>query len=158
LTIFCADDINATAKIQHVTKNLIVGNLYEIQCIVHTSEIVNSSIVNITWIGPNNGTIVTSRRINITDTTDGNNHTSILQFAYLSEKDKGLHICHVTILNSTVFDSITIEELLSELTKQFDTSYAYPRMTNECRLYFELVKCNKFLKNTPNNIMGLGRD
>ena len=125
---FCADDINATAKIQQVTENPIVGNLYEIQCIVHTREVVNSSIVNITWIGPNNGTIMTSRRINITDTTDGNNHTSILQFAYLSEKDKGLHICHVTILNSTVSDFFTIEDLLSKFTEQFDTSYAYPRL------------------------------
>ena len=96
-----------------------MGNLYEIQCIVHTNVVVNSSIVNITWIGPNNETIVTSRRTNITETSDGNNHTSILQLAYLSEKDEGLHICQVTILNSTVFEFFKIEDLLSEFTELF---------------------------------------
>ena len=79
-----------------------MGDLHEIQCKVYTDKVVSASIVNITWIGgPNNDTIVTNNRINISAITSaGNNHTSTLQFLYLTEEDQGLYTCHIAILNN----------------------------------------------------------
>ena len=78
-----------------------MGDLHEIQCKVYTDKVVNASIINITWIGPNNDIIVTNNRINITATTSAdNNHTSTLQFLYLTEEDEGLYTCHIAILNN----------------------------------------------------------
>ena len=78
-----------------------MGDPHEIQCKVYTDKVINANIISITWIGPNNDTIVTNNRTNITATTSaGNNHTSTLQYLYLTEEDQGLYTCHITILNN----------------------------------------------------------
>ena len=88
-------------------ENLTAGDPYKIQCKVYTDQIVNSDIVDITWIGPDNDTIVADGRLSVTTNSTEHNHTSTLQFSYLSEDDEGLFICHVTILSN--FDSGSIE-------------------------------------------------
>ena len=97
-------------------KNLTAGNPYEIHCEVSTNPIVHSDIVNITWIGPSNESIVTDNRVNVTTTIfDGNNHTSILKFMPLTDKDKGLYICKITILNNTDSQAFIIGDVSSKL-------------------------------------------
>ena len=110
------DNIGTTVDVYGNMENLTVGDPYDIQCEVYTDKIVYSDIVNITWIGPNNDTIVTDSRTNITATNStGHNHTSTLRFSYLSEDDEGLFTCHVTILSINNSESFEIEEILSKL-------------------------------------------
>ena len=111
------DDIGTTVDVYGTMENLTMGDPYEIQCEVYTDQLVHSDIVNITWIGPNNDTIVPDKRISITTTNStGHNHTSTLQFSYLSEDDEGmLFTCHVTILSNTDSKSFEIEEISSKL-------------------------------------------
>ena len=92
-----------------------MGEPYEIQCKVQTDPQVHSDIVNITWVAPNGDTVVTNDRINVIPiTSNGNNHTSQLQFLYLSDEDEGLYVCSVTILNITDSMSFDLEEILSK--------------------------------------------
>ena len=78
-----------------------MGDSHEIQCKVYTDKVINANIINITWIGPNNDTIVTNNRTTvITATTSADNHTSTLRFRYLTENDEGLYTCHIAILNN----------------------------------------------------------
>ena len=109
-------DVNGiTVGVNGTTGNLIVGEKYEIRCEVYTDIIVHSDIVNITWIGPNNDTIVNDSRTDITTTNSvGRNHTSTLQFLCLSENDTGSFTCSVTILNNTYTQSLQIGEILSK--------------------------------------------
>ena len=92
-----------------------MGDPYEIQCKVYTDQIVNSDIVDITWIGPDNDTIVADGRLSVITNSTGHNHTSTLQFSYLSEDDEGLFICHVTILSNFDSGSIEIKGMSSKL-------------------------------------------
>ena len=108
------DDIGITVDVHGTMENLTVGNPYEIQCEVYTDQIVNSDIVDIAWIGPDNDTIVADGRLSVTANSTGHNHTSTLQFSYLSEDDEGLFTCNVTILSNTDSGSFKVEELLSK--------------------------------------------
>ena len=95
-----------------------MGYFYEIQCIV--KERIN--FVSINWIGPDGAAIVNDSRINITNTIVGNNHTSILQFAYLKETDNGSYNCNVAIQNNTFFsESFMLKDLESKST--FNNSF-----------------------------------
>ena len=96
-------------------ENFIAGDPYDIQCEVYTNQRVHSDIVNITWIGPNNETIENKTNIitNISNSI-GYNHTSTLQFLYLSEDDKGSLTCSVTILDNSYTQSFQIGEILSK--------------------------------------------
>ena len=70
--------------------NFEVGKLYSINCTLYTGQPVNSSDVSISWSGPN-GVVVAneSSRITVIPTTsNGYNHTSTLQFSYISEDDE----------------------------------------------------------------------
>ena len=108
------DDFNTTIDIQDVTENRTVGDPHEVQCEVYNNEVLNTSI---TWIGPNNDTIVTNNRIIVNATISAdNNHTSTLRFLYLSEEDQGSYNCHVTILNNYT-DSKSFE--LDDFTSEF---------------------------------------
>ena len=107
------DDIGITVDVHGAMENLTVGNPYEIQCKVYTDQIVNSDIVDITWIGPDNDTIVADGRLSVTTNSTGHNHISTLQFSYLSEDDEGLFICHVTILSNTDSESFEIKGMSS---------------------------------------------
>ena len=96
---------------------MIVGNPYEIWCKVQTDPEVHSDIVNISWIAPNGDAIVTNDRISVIPiTSDGNNHTSQLQFLYLSDEDEGLYVCNVAILSTTDSMSFELEKILSKFS------------------------------------------
>ena len=110
------DDIGITVDVHGAMENLTVGDPYEIQCKVYTDQIVNSDIVDITWIGPDNDTIVADGRLSVTNISAGRNHTSTLLFSYLSEDDEGiLFTCNVTILSNIDSGSFIVEELSSKL-------------------------------------------
>ena len=117
-SLFLCEAITIEPEIQNITKDPIVGHPYEIQCIV---EEVSINFGNIKWIGPRGEAFVSNSRINITYTTVGNNHSSILQFAYLKETDIGWYNCCVEIpynitYNITYNDSIMLEDFMSKLT------------------------------------------
>ena len=115
-TCLFADDINATVDIYGDVENLTVGYPHEIYCEVDTDEVVNSDLVNITWIGPDNNTVVNDSRIIVTTTNSfENNHTSTLQFLNLIEDDKGLYTCLVAISGNTV--NVSDSEELSVSSK-----------------------------------------
>ena len=91
-----------------------MGYFYEIQCIVE--ERIN--FVSINWIGPDGAAILNDSRISIANTIAGNNHTSILQFAYLKETDNGSYNCNVAIQNITFS---TESFMLNDLNKSKST-------------------------------------
>ena len=66
-----------------------MGRHHEINCTLYTGEAVNSSEVDISWIGPDGVIANESSRITVVPTTsDGYIHTSTLQFSYISEEDE----------------------------------------------------------------------
>ena len=103
------DDIGITVDVHGAMENLTVGNPYEIQCKVYTDQIVNSDIVDITWIGPDNDPILPDSRLSIITNSIGHNHTSTLLFLHLSEDNEGLFTCNVTILNNIDSESFKVE-------------------------------------------------
>ena len=113
--IIFTDPVEFIVDMYDTMENLIVGDPYEIKCEISTNLKINSGLINFTWIGPNNETIVTNNRTNVTTTTSiGKNHTSILQFLYLSENDHGLYTCLVTLLNVTDSAHLELEEASSK--------------------------------------------
>ena len=104
-------------------ENLTVGDAYEIHCNVNTNKAINSTILNITWIGPNNESVMTDSRIDVTTISNGTNHISILLFSHLSEEDEGLYNCSVTVLlNKTAnSDSFELKGSLSEFCMYMHT-------------------------------------
>ena len=124
------DDIGITVDVHGAMENLTVGDPYEIQCKVYTDQIVNSDIVDITWIGPDNDTIVADGRLSVTNFSSGHNHTSTLLFSYLSEDDEGiLFTCNVTILSNTDSGSFIVEELSSKLHSTVITLWSLTSLT-----------------------------
>ena len=68
-----------------------VGRPYKASCTAYTSKAVNSDYVNISWIGPDGVIANDSSRITViptTSTSERYNHTSTLQFSYISEEDE----------------------------------------------------------------------
>ena len=120
------DYINTTVNLHGAVENLTVGDPYVIQCEVHTDQIVNSDIVNITWIGPYSNTIVNNSRMSVTTYNSvGRNHTSTLYFSPLNEGDKGSYTCHVEIYGNKNSASLKLS-VLSKCTfiaGQLPTSY-----------------------------------
>ena len=89
-----------------------MGYFYDIQCIVEE----HISFVSFNWIGPDGAAIVNNSRINITNIVVGNNHTSILQFAYLKETDNGSYNCNVAIQNNIFStESFMLKDFKSKL-------------------------------------------
>ena len=92
-----------------------MGDSYELQCKVYTDREVHYRIVIISWVGPDNKTIMTDDRIRVINTTNiGTNHTSTLKFSHLSEEDEGVFTCHVTILNYVNSTSIHLDGIISK--------------------------------------------
>ena len=93
-----------------------MGKPYEINCTIYTGKAVNSDSVNISWIGPNGDIANESDRITVIPTTsNGYNHTSTMQFLYISEQDENVsYNCtaslsgeHKSLSKSFVISSIT---------------------------------------------------
>ena len=95
-----------------------MGRPHNILCALYTGEVVNSSDVNITWIGPN-GVITndnTSRITVLPTISDGHNHTSTLQFSYLSDSDENTtYSCDAYLPGDHKYTSFTIRDLTSKL-------------------------------------------
>ena len=93
----------------------MVGSPQDIQCIVSTVSGVESSLVMISWMGPN-GSYTSNNRITIE--MDGmanhNTYNSTLQLAYLMEGDEGIYTCSVTILDTVNLQTTKIEPLTSK--------------------------------------------
>ena len=100
-----------------------MGDPHVIQCEVHTDQRV---LLNITWTGPNNNTIVNDSRMSVTTSNSlGHYHTSTLNFSPLSEGDKGSYTCHVEIHGNKNSASLKLS-VLSKCTfiaKQLATRY-----------------------------------
>lgn len=97
-----------------------MGKPYEINCTIYTGKAVNSDSVNISWIGPNGDIANESDRITVIPTTsNGYNHTSTMQFLYISEQDENAsYNCTASLSggDTTMYHkSFTISELTSEL-------------------------------------------
>ena len=113
----------STVQLQY-DNNYEVGKSHEVTCTLYayTSEPVNSSDVSISWSGPN-GVVVAneSSRITVIPTTsNGYNHTSTLQFSYISEDDEDTSYNCTTSLsegNKTLsyYKSFTISNVTGEL-------------------------------------------
>ena len=112
----------STVQLQY-DNNYEVGKSHEVTCTLYTytGQPVNSSDVSISWSGPN-GVVVAneSSRITVIPTTsNGYNHTSTLQFSYISEDDEDTsYNCTASLYggDTTMYHkSFTISELTSEL-------------------------------------------
>ena len=120
----------STVQLQY-DNNYEVGEPHEVNCTLYayTSEPVNSSDVSIIWSGPN-GVVVAneSSKITVIPTTSNRyNHTSTLQFSYISEDDEDTSYNCTTSLsegNKTLsyYKSFTISNLTGEFKRSF---YSY---------------------------------
>ena len=87
-----------------------------INCTVSTVSGVGSSLVMISWMGPEGGSNISDSRVTISPTASSgsNNYTSSLQFTYLMEGDEGTYTCDVMILESSGTNSVEIDTLSSK--------------------------------------------
>ena len=104
----------------------MVGSQQDIQCIVSTVSGVELSSVMISWMGPGGESITNDSRVTISPTTsNGNNYTSSLQFAYLMEGDEGMYTCNVMILGVNTSDSFELNSLISKICYFLYNVYIY---------------------------------
>ena len=93
----------------------MVGSPQAIQCIVSTVSGVESSLVMISWKGPNGPYTSNSRiSVEIDGLANHNIYYSTLQFVYLMEGDEGIYTCSVTILDTVNLKAAKIESLTSK--------------------------------------------
>ena len=93
----------------------MVGSPQDIQCVVSTVSGVELSSVIISWMGPGGESITNDSRVTISPTTSsGNNYSSSLQFTYLMEGDEGMYTCNVMILDISISDVISMNNLGSK--------------------------------------------
>ena len=94
-----------------------MGSPQVINCTVSTVSGVESSLVMISWTGPQGIINATRGRVFFELVNSSNRYTSSLQFTYLREgefADEGMYTCNVTILNTHNSSSITIRPLNSK--------------------------------------------
>ena len=93
-----------------------IGSNLTIDCTVSTVNGVESSDVEISWIGPGGGSIISDSRVTINPTTSsGNTYTSTLQITYLMEKNVGNYTCNVMILETIGSQSVELGPLTRKL-------------------------------------------
>ena len=93
----------------------MVGSPQDIQCVVSTVSGVELSSVIISWMGTGGESITNDSRVTISPTTSsGNNYTSSLQFTYLMEGDEGMYTCNVMILDISISDVVSMNNLGSK--------------------------------------------
>ena len=94
----------------------MVGSPQDITCTVSTVIGVESSLVKISWMGPQGNINDTMGRVSIGSVTDdGNNmYTRSLQFTYLMEGNEGTYTCNVMILDASESSSMEIQSLTSK--------------------------------------------
>ena len=90
----------------------MVGDPLLVQCIVDTVDGVESSLVNINWMGPGGDLIVNTSRETVSQITSSNNtYNSSLHFTSLYEDDTGVYMCFVMILETNELSSFEIQAL-----------------------------------------------
>jgi len=121
--------ISPSAHIQ----GAMIGSPQDIHCIVNTVDGIQSSLVMISWMGPEGSTIAYNDRVHFE--MDGieskmnmqsgnlsqlewvighNTYNSTLHFIYLMERDEGIYTCSVTILDTVKLQRTEIESLTSK--------------------------------------------
>ena len=91
-----------------------MGSPQVINCTVSTVSGVESSLVMVSWMGPE-GVITNDSRVTISPTSSsGNTYTSSLQFTYLMEGDEGTYTCNVMILETSGSQSVELLSLISK--------------------------------------------
>ena len=90
-----------------------MGSPRSIDCTVSIVSGVESSLVMISWMGPEGSITATNGRVSIGSVTDdGNNmYTRSLQFTYLMEGDNGTYTCNVMILDASGSQSVELQSL-----------------------------------------------
>ena len=89
----------------------MVGSPQDISCTAITPTLLD---VVFNWTGPN-GSIVDDSRVTISQTVvNGDNYTSVLQFAYLMEGDEGNYTCVVSLLSVNNSGSVEISPLTGQ--------------------------------------------
>ena len=112
-------------RIEPRSDELTVGDEGIIDCTVSTVSGVESSSVNISWIGPR-GVITNDSRVIISPiTSSDNNYTSSLRFTYLMEGDNGTYTCSVTILDTSGSQSVDLSSLNVVGESTFYTVFVY---------------------------------
>ena len=75
---------------------------FTLDCVVTMLNIVDSSSVMFSWVGPEGNIITNDSRVIINPTTsNGNTYTSSIRFTYLMEGDEGTYMCNVMILETS---------------------------------------------------------
>ena len=111
--------INTPSLPSDPTQGAMVGSPQDIQCMVSTVSGVELSSVMISWMGPGGESITNDSRVTISPTTfSGNNYTSSLQFTYLMEGDEGMYTCNVMILETSISNIVTINNLAGKCIMQ----------------------------------------
>ena len=109
--------ISVTISPSGSIQEAMVGSPQYINCTVSTASGVESNSVMIRWMGPGGFIDTTTGRVSFGSVTnDGNSmHTSSLQFTYLMEGDEGTYTCNVTVMESSVLQSVDLQSLTSKL-------------------------------------------
>ena len=98
---------------QIINRELVVGSPLLITCTVSTVSGVESSSVMISWMGPGGAFITNDSRVTISPTnSSGNTYVSNLHFSYLMEGDDGTYTCNVSILESSLSNSLQLPSFL----------------------------------------------
>lgn len=90
----------------------MVGSPQDMQCTVSTVSGVEFSSVVISWMGPGGDFIISDNRVTINPTTcSGDTYNSSLHFNYLMEGDEGNYTCNLTILETSILQSVELQSL-----------------------------------------------
>ena len=108
----------STVELQY-NNDFKVGKAHEVNCTLY--DYTSSSDVSISWTGPNVGTNESSRITVVPANSNGDIHTSTLQFSYISEDDNNISYNCIAFLSAgnitlSYHKSFTISELTSKLS------------------------------------------
>ena len=88
----------------------IIGQAYELICLVALSSTVQTNSVNLMWNITSNDDRVTVIPTNITfDDSTGVIYTTAIQFAYLMEGDEGNYTCILTVERDSAESTFNFE-------------------------------------------------
>ena len=88
----------------------IIGEAYDLVCLITLSSTAQSSSVNLTWIfTSNDDRVIVIPTTITTDNSIGIIYTTVIQFAYLMEGDEGNYTCAVTIDGDSAETTFNLE-------------------------------------------------
>ena len=93
----------------------VVGDPLLVQCMVDTVDGVESSLVNISWMGPGGDLIVNTSSVTVSHTTSSDNtYNRSLIFTKLFEDDAGIYTCSVLIFENNRSSSFELQSLVGK--------------------------------------------